>query len=688
MFTDWLKKMICISTVFALFFLFKILTMLKSNFLSTINLPEENKMTHTFRAIEIALAAMIAVLPLTAATPAWAEGSNSTSPATTPITPATLITDQVQLSTVGAGGCAQQYTAAINSLIDLAIIDNDWGLGLTAGGLALETFGLGTEIIANAANWTGAIADEVAQAAEAATWATGGVAQIAGGASMLLGVTVVALPVVVPLGGTGMGAGGVAMEAAAASSGVQALATGAKIVGLAAETAGLASSALGLADQAVGFGFQIDAQAKSKQAHALTKYVATLPNCNAEFTGTVEVSSGGVNVTGTSIFNDDVGVAADVNVEGDVNASQVHATQGISAVGGGIWIGDPNGTTYSSGITLGGGAVSGAGLGGAQAFTSDVDAMAIGNNARAMMGGSLALGLDSSSTSADAIAIGNAAAANGVQDVVVGALNNTDAGGNNTVVGNEIDIIGAASSNNTVLGVGHQVTGSGNFVGGDPNTIIGSMNVATGVGSNVTGDSNVAIGDTVNITGDRAIAVGNNATANADDTTVIGTNAQANATGSAAYGQGAVASQTQQQVFGTQANTYTTPGITSGLSKARQAGPLEVTTSDATGNLATDGGLIFETLSENQAGIAIAMALEMPALHADETFGIAVNWGIFEQSQALGFSAMGVVARDVFSASDRISLTGGFGFSVKEKSFGGHSTRTACGGRVGVQLSW
>ena len=304
------------------------------------------------------------------------------------------------------------------------------------------------------------------------------------------------------------------------------------------------------------------------------------------------------------------------------------------------------------------------------------------------MSGSIALGLDSSSTNADAIAIGNAAVANGVQDVVVGADNNTDVGGNNTVVGNEIDIIGATSSDNTVLGVGHQVTGSGNFVGGDPNTVVGSLNVATGVGSVVTGDSNVALGDTVTITGDRAIAVGNNATANADDTTVIGTNAQANATGSAAYGQGAVASQTQQQVFGTQANTYTTPGITSSLSKVRQIGPLEVPTSDTFGNLATDGGLIFEALSANQAGIAISMALEMPSLQAGETFGMSFNWGAFEHSQALGFSAMGVVAKDVFGGSNRIALTGGVGFSVKEKTFGGRDTSHISGGRVGAQFSW
>ena len=471
------------------------------------------------------------------------------------------------------------------------------------------------------------------------------------------------------------------MGVASAATGVQALATGAKIVALGAEALGVASTVTGVASQ-------IAATVFDQQSQDLTVYVDTLPECNTTFTGTVTVSGGGVNVTGASIFNEDVGVAADVNVEGNVNASQVYATQGISALGGGIWIGDPNGTTYSDGITVGGGALSGAGEGGAQAFTGDVNAIAIGNNAQAMLSGSLALGLDASSTAVDAIAIGNAAVANGVQDVVVGALNNTGAGGNNTVVGNEIDIIGATSASNTVLGVGHQVTGSGNFVGGDPITVVGSNNVAIGNNGNVTGDSNVAIGDTVNIAGDRASAIGDNATANAGDTTVVGTNAQANAAGSAAYGQGAVATLTQQQVFGTQFNTYTTPGITSSLSRARQTGPTELATSDTAGNLATDGGQVFDTLSKNQAGIAIAMAMVNPSLNADETFGIAIHWGRFEHSEAIAAAAMGVVNRDVFGGGERLAITGSIGISLREQSFGGRKPDNVSGGRVGLQLTW
>ena len=69
-----------------------------------------------FIAIEIVLAALIAVLPLAAATPAWAAGSNPTSPAPTPATPATLVTKLPALTTVGQGGCVQQYDDRLNQL--------------------------------------------------------------------------------------------------------------------------------------------------------------------------------------------------------------------------------------------------------------------------------------------------------------------------------------------------------------------------------------------------------------------------------------------------------------------------------------------------------------------------------------------------------------------------------------------
>lgn len=537
MFTDWLKKMICISTVFALFFLFRIFTMLKNNFLSIINLRKEKKMTHTFRAIVIVLVAMIAFLPLAATTLVWAQGSNTTSPAPAPVTPAPVVTSLPQLSAVGQGGCAQQYTNAINALNLNAAIANDVGLGANAVGAAAA-------VVMNVANWTSAVADSVAQGAITTAWGVGGTAMgVAGplmgtgGAALATGVTVVALPAAavgggagLVAGGVGMTAGGVAMGVAAASTGVQLLATGAKIVGLGAESVGVASTVTGVASQ-------IAAQVYTHSSLSLTEYVATLPNCDANFTGTVKVSGGGVNVTGASIFNNDVGVAADVNVQGDVNASQVHATQGISAVDGGIWIGDPNGTTYSSGITIGGGALSGAGMGGPQAFTGDVDAIAIGNNARAMMSGSLALGLNSSSTGTDAIAMGTGSTANGANATAVGANSNA-IGSDSTALGSHAQATGA---NSVAIGSNAGAQSAGGVAIGLNSTAVSTNSVAIGAGAYAA--SSVAVGAGAQATGTNTSAFGDYAVASGNYSVAVGDNATATANNSVAIGAASVADQ-------------------------------------------------------------------------------------------------------------------------------------------------
>ena len=122
----------------------------------------------------------------------------------------------------------------------------------------------------------------------------------------------------------------------------------------------------------------------------------------------------------------------------------------------------------------------------------------------------------------------------------------------------------------------------------------------------------------------------------------MGTNTQANADGSVAIGtdstgQGAVATQKNEFVLGTKNQTYTAPGITSGLSRSRQSGPLEVVTSDANGHLATDNGQLFHELNNigNEAdrvrsGVALAIAMAGPDLTGNERFGVSANWGNFD----------------------------------------------------------
>lgn len=386
-------------------------------------------MAHTFTLQKVAVAVMVACVPLASTTSAWALGSNTTSPAVAPATPGAVSPSLTARSTVGAGGCAQQYTAAINAQSLGAIISNDVGLAANAAGLVSAGVGAAADVV-------GLTAQSVASGVDSAAFIAMGL-----GLGVTVAYGVAPLPTAVGIPGS------VAAAAAAAvlggSSVVKTVANVAQIVGAVATVASVAA-------QAVGVASQISGQVFSHLGYDLAAYAATLPNCDSEFAGTVKVTTGGVNITGGSIFNGDVGVAGAVNVQNAVTASRLNATQGISAVGGAIRLGDTNGTSYSDGITLGGGALSGAGSGGLQAFTGDVNAVAIGNNAQALASGSVAMGLNASATAVNAIAIGTGAVATASSATAIGSASSATAT-NATAIGASAT---ASAANSVALGAG------------------------------------------------------------------------------------------------------------------------------------------------------------------------------------------------------------------------------------------
>ena len=140
-------------------------------------------------------------------------------------------------------------------------------------------------------------------------------------------------------------------------------------------------------------------------------------------------------------------------------------------------------------------------------------------------------------------------------------------------------------------------------------------------------------------------------------------------------------------MFGTVNETYTTPGITSDLSSARQTGPLQLVTTDANGNLAADGGDAFKAIAANQAGIAIALSLQAPSLTTGEKFGLRLGYGSFAgNSSAFGLSAIGVLCQGCFTRNDRLALDGGIG--VGSSSYKTYDQTNVTAGRVGVQWTW
>lgn len=178
-----------------------------------------------------------------------------------------------------------------------------------------------------------------------------------------------------------------------------------------------------------------------------------------------------------------------------------------------------------------------------------------------------------------------------------------------------------------------------------------------------------------------------------DGGTAIGANAKVTHQGSTAIGAGAKSTDTDQVTLGTEKDTVKAPGIASQKSKDRQVGSLEVVTSDSQGNLATDGGAIFnqlgqfgstldthsamlsahsKKLEEHGKGLAIAMAMPDAWLSDKERFAVAGSLGYYDEETALGFAAIGRI-------DQTWSLNAKVGTDTEFKQFGAS---------VGVRAGW
>jgi hypothetical protein len=336
---------------------------------------------------------------------------------------------------------------------------------------------------------------------------------------------------------------------------------------------------------------------------------------------------------------------------------------------------------------------------GAQATAND--STALGRGAVASGEGSTAVGASSNATGLRAISIGDSNAT--ATDAIAVGTNSEAAGQNSTAVGSASLAIGGRSS---AFGAGAIADPT---VNGDPTdgraTALGSESQAlngraTAVGNEAIagGARSVAIGNEAIARGTGSVAIGDNAETGTTgvgvpNATAVGRNTAAQATGSVAIGadsggNGAVASLQNEFVLGTANHTYTAGGITSGVSRDRQSGPLEVVTTDSQGHLASDGGEIFSKLGEHGAGIAIAVAMENPDLVGAETFGLAANIGFFDGNTALALSAMGVIGHNFMGGNERWAVSGGVGVSLNENEFGGQDADRTVAGRAGIQVSW
>jgi len=191
---------------------------------------------------------------------------------------------------------------------------------------------------------------------------------------------------------------------------------------------------------------------------------------------------------------------------------------------------------------------------------------------------------------------------------------------------------GASAPTSSSLGCGTNSNASGNLATALGANSIGSGAGATALGANAvasadgaiaigasqsTGVNSIAIGTGAVATGSVAVgaaataanggaAFGDGATATGLNATAVGPGASATFANSTAIGAGATATAPNQMAFGTASNTYVAPGITSAASKAAQSGPLQIVTSDAAGNLATN----------TPAGLGLASLTDINAINA------------------------------------------------------------------------
>ena len=282
------------------------------------------------------------------------------------------------------------------------------------------------------------------------------------------------------------------------------------------------------------------------------------------------------------------------------------------------------------------------------------------------------------STGANAFSCGPNANANGAGATAIGD-GASAVGGGTTAVG---QASASNAANATVLGQSASATVNG--VGG----------VAIGQAATVDAAGAVAIGQNATASGTGAIAFGQNASAAGNTSIAIGQNASAPFANSIAIGQGVATARNDQVAIGSTSNTYTLAGITSAASRAAQSGSLELVTTDANGNLATDGGQFItilnnltaisannaqielnrQAIQRNTEGVAMAFALSglESVLPNERNYALGAQWGYFGGQNA---AAVGGTVR----LKDDVFFSGGMGIGLGKGQVGG---------RAGISAAW
>lgn len=176
-------------------------------------------------------------------------------------------------------------------------------------------------------------------------------------------------------------------------------------------------------------------------------------------------------------------------------------------------------------------------------------------------------------------------------------------GDDSTAIGNNAQ---ASADYATAIGESADASGISATALGDSASASGAYSVALGDGAEASADYAVAVGEAAIASGLAATALGNASEAAGADSIVLGANSTASYDNSVAIGTGVTTQFANQFLMGTTAHIYTMPGITSDASRAAQTGDLELVTTDANGNLASDGGAFGDRLSAAESALSDA----------------------------------------------------------------------------------
>ena len=403
----------------------------------------------------------------------------------------------------------------------------------------------------------------------------------------------------------------------------------------------------GLAADAVGLGGSIAAQVGVQRASGL-------PSCDQQFVGTVTVSAGGANITGNSIFQNNLGVVGDLNVGGNFAATTITTPNPVTL--GGVVVGNTAGT--QRGIELGGGSLSGAGAG-ANAVAGDLDAIAIGNGAMAISATSTAIGTGAMALTLQTTALGSGAVAAAANATAVGAQAAASAVGSSA-----FGVL--ATANNTAA----TALGAGSLASGIASSAIGNGAAATGAGSTATGQGSLASGTGATAAGQGALATGDFSTTLGQgavavlNATAAGAGSQALATNATALGQGALASGT------------------SGVALGQGAGAIDVAAT-AVGGGSLASALMSTAIGQGSAAtgvMAVAVGAGAAASGvASATFGTGAI-ATFDGSTALGNGARTTANGSVALGQGSIAgaANGGWsGFVINNRAVTNNATATS-----------